>query len=78
MLGETPDLLVGCTGGGSNFGGLAFPFLRQAAGRGCDVRVAAPDKEPLLQSEHVCGKTSQQPCPLACRPTVSQHATRTS
>ena len=32
--GETPDLLVGCTGGGSNFGGLAFPFLREKlAGR---------------------------------------------
>jgi tryptophan synthase beta chain len=28
--GETaPDVLVGCTGGGSNFGGLAFPFLRE-------------------------------------------------
>ncbi|MFQ5947622.1 MAG: TrpB-like pyridoxal phosphate-dependent enzyme [Acidimicrobiia bacterium] len=26
---ETPDLLVGCTGGGSNFSGLAFPFLRE-------------------------------------------------
>jgi tryptophan synthase beta chain len=33
-VGETPDLLVGCTGGGSNFGGLAFPFLREKwAGR---------------------------------------------
>ena len=29
MAGETPDLLVGCTGGGSNFGGLSFPFLRE-------------------------------------------------
>ncbi|HEY2298740.1 MAG TPA: TrpB-like pyridoxal phosphate-dependent enzyme [Jatrophihabitans sp.] len=27
--GEQPDLIVGCTGGGSNFGGLAFPFLRE-------------------------------------------------
>ena len=27
-IGETPDLIVGCTGGGSNFAGLAFPFLR--------------------------------------------------
>jgi len=27
--GEMPDLLVGCTGGGSNFGGLSFPFLRE-------------------------------------------------
>src|SRR6476646_4650243 len=28
-VGETPDVLVGCTGGGSNFGGLAFSFLRE-------------------------------------------------
>ncbi len=26
---ETPDVIVGCTGGGSNFGGLTFPFLRE-------------------------------------------------
>src|SRR6476660_7781085 len=31
---ETPDLIVGCTGGGSNFAGLFFPFLREKlAGR---------------------------------------------
>lgn len=29
ILGETPDLLVGCTGGGSNFAGLSFPFIRE-------------------------------------------------
>lgn len=29
MVDETPDLLIGCTGGGSNFGGLALPFLRE-------------------------------------------------
>jgi tryptophan synthase beta chain len=28
MTGEAPDVVVGCVGGGSNFGGLAFPFLR--------------------------------------------------
>ncbi len=28
-VGETPDLLVGCTGGGSNFAGLSAPFLRE-------------------------------------------------
>lgn len=33
-VGETPDMLIGCTGGGSNFAGLAFPFLREKlAGR---------------------------------------------
>jgi len=32
--GEAPDVIVGCTGGGSNFAGLAFPFLREKlAGR---------------------------------------------
>ena len=34
MVDEEPDVLVGCTGGGSNFGGLSFPFLREKmAGR---------------------------------------------
>jgi tryptophan synthase beta chain len=32
--GDTPDLIIGCTGGGSNFSGLVFPFLREKlAGR---------------------------------------------
>jgi tryptophan synthase beta chain len=34
QLPEMPDLVIGCTGGGSNFAGLAFPFLREKlAGR---------------------------------------------
>src|SRR4051794_37246158 len=28
MAGEYPDVVVGCVGGGSNFAGLAYPFLR--------------------------------------------------
>jgi tryptophan synthase beta chain len=32
--GDTPDVIIGCTGGGSNFAGLTFPFLREKlAGR---------------------------------------------
>ena len=27
MVGETPDVVIGCAGGGSNFAGLAFPFV---------------------------------------------------
>lgn len=27
MAGDQPDVLIGCTGGGSNFGGIAFPFV---------------------------------------------------
>ncbi|MDE0138857.1 MAG: TrpB-like pyridoxal phosphate-dependent enzyme [bacterium] len=26
---ETPDVIIGCTGGGSNFSGLSYPFLRE-------------------------------------------------
>src|SRR5215470_200977 len=29
MAGEEPDVVVACVGGGSNFGGLVFPFLRR-------------------------------------------------
>ncbi len=35
MAGEEPDVIIGCTGGGSNFAGLAFPFVgRQLRGEG--------------------------------------------
>lgn len=50
MLGETPDLLVGCTGGGSNFGGLAFPFLREklAGKMNPVIRAVEPEACPTL------------------------------
>ncbi len=28
LVNETPDVIIGCAGGGSNFSGLAFPFIR--------------------------------------------------
>ena len=28
MIGDYPDVLIGCVGGGSNFAGLSFPFIR--------------------------------------------------
>ncbi|MFN8076425.1 MAG: TrpB-like pyridoxal phosphate-dependent enzyme [Kineosporiaceae bacterium] len=49
-LGITPDVIVGCTGGGSNFGGLTFPFLREKlAGRMSPViRAVEPASCPSL------------------------------
>ncbi|BCU71202.1 TrpB-like pyridoxal phosphate-dependent enzyme [Stygiolobus caldivivus] len=32
-LGEEPDVLVGCVGGGSNFGGFAYPFIGAKKGK---------------------------------------------
>jgi tryptophan synthase beta chain len=50
MAGDTPDVIVGCTGGGSNFGGLAFPFLREKlAGRMSPaIRAVEPAACPSL------------------------------
>jgi tryptophan synthase beta chain len=49
-VGETPDLIVGCTGGGSNFAGLSFPFLREKlAGRiNPTIRAVEPASCPSL------------------------------
>lgn len=41
MAGEEPDIIVGCVGGGSNFAGLAFPFVRQKITEGKKYRVIA-------------------------------------
>ena len=50
LVDETPDVLVGCTGGGSNFGGLSFPFLREKlAGRmNPTIRCVEPQACPSL------------------------------
>jgi len=49
-IGETPDLLVGCTGGGSNFAGLSFPFLREKMAGNMDptIRCVEPAACPSL------------------------------
>lgn len=41
MAGEEPDVIIGCVGGGSNFAGLAFPFVRQKLTEGKGYRVVA-------------------------------------
>jgi tryptophan synthase beta chain len=42
---DWPDILIGCVGGGSNFGGFAFPFLRENIVNGKTTRLIAV--EPL-------------------------------
>lgn len=41
MAGEEPDVIYGCAGGGSNFAGIAFPFLRRKIKEGKKYRIVA-------------------------------------
>jgi tryptophan synthase beta chain len=41
MAGDAPDVLVGCTGGGSNWGGFIFPFLGEQLRGGRKLRYVA-------------------------------------
>lgn len=43
MAGEAPDVVIGCVGGGSNFAGLAFPFLRDRLVAGASIRFVAAE-----------------------------------
>src|SRR5574339_537751 len=50
MAGEYPDVVIGCVGGGSNFAGIAFPFLRENLKNGKRTRLLAvePTAAPSL------------------------------
>ena len=49
LAGAFPDVVIGCVGGGSNFAGLAFPFLREKiAGKEIDVLACEPSACPTL------------------------------
>ena len=49
MVGETPDFIFGCHGGGSNFGGIALPFVpAMLAGEAIRAVAVEPDSCPSL------------------------------
>jgi tryptophan synthase beta chain len=50
MAGEYPDMVIACTGGGSNFGGFAFPFIRNNLKEGKQTKIIAaePAASPSL------------------------------
>ena len=45
MAGESPDVVIACTGGGSNFAGLTFPFLGRNFREGAKHRIIAAEPE---------------------------------
>ncbi len=42
-IGEYPDVVIGCVGGGSNFAGIAFPFLERTLTQGKQTRFVAAE-----------------------------------
>ena len=50
MAGEYPDMVIACFGGGSNFGGIAFPFMRHniLEGKTTEFIAAEPASCPKL------------------------------
>jgi tryptophan synthase beta chain len=50
MADEYPDVVIGCVGGGSNFSGIAFPFIRENLKNGRNTRILAvePKATPTL------------------------------
>jgi tryptophan synthase beta chain len=43
LAGEEPDVVIACVGGGSNFAGLAFPFVRRVLREGARTRFVAAE-----------------------------------
>ena len=50
LAGEYPDVVIACFGGGSNFGGIAFPFMRHNLkdGKKTEFMAAEPESCPKL------------------------------
>jgi tryptophan synthase beta chain len=49
LLGERADVVIGCHGGGSNFGGIALPFVRDKInGADIDLIAVEPESCPTL------------------------------
>ena len=56
MAGDEPDVVIGCFGGGSNFAGIGFPFIRRNICEGKKTRVVAvePASCPKLTRGEFC------------------------
>lgn len=52
MAGEYPDIVIGCFGGGSNFGGISFPFMRHNILEGKQTRFVAAEPASCPKLTH--------------------------
>jgi len=53
-IGEYPDMVISCLGGGSNFGGFAMPFMGDVLTKGKKIKFIAAQSQsaPNLQGEY--------------------------
>ena len=63
LAGDEPDVIIGCTGGGSNFSGLVMPFLGRKLKGKCNARIVAvePAACPSLTQRDVSLTISATP-----------------
>ena len=54
LAGEYPDIVISCLGGGSNFGGIALPFMHDVLTKKADIKFIASQSKaaPNLQGEY--------------------------
>jgi len=52
MTGEYPDMVIACFGGGSNFGGISFPFMRENILNGKKTRFIAAEPSSCPKLTH--------------------------
>ena len=73
-LGEYPDIVIGCCGGGSNFGGLIAPFMRdKLTGKHPDTRFIALSRRAAPRSPAASMRTTSL---TRARPARSARCTR--
>ncbi|MCG3134132.1 MAG: Tryptophan synthase beta chain [Planctomycetes bacterium] len=72
MAGEYPDMVIGCAGGGSSFGGIAYPFVHRNLTQGKKTRIIAV--EPASCPSMTKGRYAFDYADLACSgPIVKMH-----
>jgi tryptophan synthase beta chain len=79
MAGEQPDIVVGCCGGGSNFGGIALPFVGPSLKAAANS--SAPGSPRRCESQHQGEYQNQRqqsraPRAIAVEPTACPSLTR--
>jgi len=54
LLDLKPDIMIGCVGGGSNFAGFCYPFVKDAMKEGIELIAVEPKACPTLTAGKYC------------------------